>query len=555
MGSYTLRKSIDNTFVKEEIDTSILFTGDDHTLLLNERIKGSTQESGYLEYDCEGETYEKDCYIKHNEGDFDLKKCQTAKKVYFGNPLDCMIEQEINIFDYAASDTNTVQGTLERLLHVADGNANFGDELNTYTLEQVLSILDGIPDYSVSGWVPEYIEVEAIPQFEEVSGQPQYQNYTGHSLQLRVYYIRLFSNTQINADWFLQPVFGGYFFNPTLLPAYTWNAPSFIPWNAITEGGTINYVQTNWTAGRFQNYRDLPISNTFSLNEILESIFTCTGLQLVSNFFGINPDATETNNKYYQFAESYCKDIKISQSYDIIREASIEDSFGQSGKLKVKDVLTDLSLFFNMVIVPDIENEIVRWEHISYFQTKGFDLSTRDDVDFKPLESDKEEIDSELFLMAQPTREDYYQIKIRYQTPDLYREENERKYQVKKFLTDVFETLNNEKYNEQNYKPLFFLLSTDGDSIISLNEQFSINRIFRELHDLNRPYKNGQVGDNVLTFDGFSIGLKGEIKIKSSVRTWENLYPFMAIKTIFGTYKVEEVECNENGIITIKTVK
>jgi hypothetical protein len=207
------------------------------------------------------------------------------------------------------------------------------------------------------------------------------------------------------------------------------------------------------------------------------------------------------------------------------------------------------------MIVPDTNLGIVRLEHVSYFQTKGYDLTNRTDIDVSPLESDKELIDSELFLMAQPTTDNFYKLKIKYNVPDLYKEENEKKYQVKKFLTDVFTTLNNAKYEGSEYESLFYLLSTDGNNIISLNNQFSINSIFRNLHDINRPYKAGQVADNYISFSGFSIGLECEIKFLSGLITWDQLYPLMSAKTKFGTFKIESVEANEKGLITLKCKK
>ena len=217
--------------------------------------------------------------------------------------------------------------------------------------------------------------------------------------------------------------------------------------------------------------------------------------------------------------------------------------------------LETLSLFFNLVLIIDSELNIARWEHVSYFQTKGYDVTNRSDVDISPLESEKELIDSELFLMAMPTSENFYKVKVKYNTPDLYKEENEKKYQVKKFLTDVFITLNNKNYEGSEYEKLFFLLSTDGENIIGLNNQFSINSVFRSLHDLNRPYKTGQIGDVYVDFTGFSIGLESTIKFYSSVFTWDSLYPFMSIKTDIGTFKVNESSINEKGLVTLKCIK
>ena len=113
----------------------------------------------------------------------------------------------------------------------------------------------------------------------------------------------------------------------------------------------------------------------------------------------------------------------------------------------------------------------------------------------------------------------------------------------------------NKKFEASEYESLFYLLSTDGDSIISLNNQFSINSIVRNLHDVNRPYKSGQIGDTQITFSGFSIGLECEIKFLSGLITWDQIYPLMSAKTKFGTFKIESVEANEKGLITLKCKK
>ena len=122
-------------------------------------------------------------------------------------------------------------------------------------------------------------------------------------------------------------------------------------------------------------------------------------------------------------------------------------------------------------------------------------------------------------------------------------------------MTDVLSTINNKKFEGSEYEYLFYLLSTDGTNIIGLNNQFSINSIFRNLHDLNRPYKTGQIGDTYKDFAGFSIGLETTIKFFSSVLTWDTLFPFMSIKTNIGTFKVDTSEVNEKGLITLKCKK
>ena len=149
----------------------------------------------------------------------------------------------------------------------------------------------------------------------------------------------------------------------------------------------------------------------------------------------------------------------------------------------------------------------------------------------------------------------FFSIAIEYQTTDLYRETAERQYQVKNILTDVFGTINNEDYNKPEYEKLFYLISTSGGKIIGLNNQFSMNRIFRELHDINRPYKRGNLGTEVFEFSGFSIGFETEIKTQTGITNFDTLFPTMAIKTKFGSFLITEVNYDENNILTLKVRK
>jgi UDP-glucose 4-epimerase len=106
-----------------------------------------------------------------------------------------------------------------------------------------------------------------IPYFIESQGSPDLVEYVSHKITLRVYYVGLFSSTQLSSDWLPRPILGGFFFNTSLLPQYTWNAPSYIVWTQDTPTGLNNYLQTNWTAGRLYYIQNKDISNTIALNE------------------------------------------------------------------------------------------------------------------------------------------------------------------------------------------------------------------------------------------------------------------------------------------------
>jgi hypothetical protein len=161
-------------------------------------------------------------------------------------------------------------------------------------------------------------------------------------------------------------------------------------------------------------------------------VFSCTGLSVVSNWLDINADGTNPTNKYYDYAELNCKKLKIAQAFDIIRENQLQDSFGESGRLLVKDFIHDLCLIFNLNIIPDVENSIIRIEHISYFTRKGIDLTAKD-YEISEVTINRDEIDSESFQMALMGGEaSFFETKITYDRKDIYREPNEKIYKAKK---------------------------------------------------------------------------------------------------------------------------
>ena len=171
------------------------------------------------------------------------------------------------------------------------------------------------------------------------------------------------------------------------------------------------------------------------------------------------------------------------------------------------------------------------------------------------LEVNKDIINTETWFMAAETPTDgFYTSKIDYQNYQLNTEINDNAVKIENFLTDLIGTLNNEAYNQDNYKKLFYLLATDGTAVLALNNPLQLRQLVRELHSTNRPLTTG-IHDGVSTnFTGFSIGLSGEIKFFKSVKVFNKLNPGNTIKTDNGTFLIEEMEY-EKETITLKVKK
>lgn len=550
---YKLVKKIDNSFINETIEGNVIYEGDKNTYLLESAINGNDKEIGNITYPCGLEMFDKAIMLSHKNGTFNFGKCRVEKPIKFNTPLDCVAEGEINIFDYPASETESVQGELIKSIY-GDTKLYFDfSEVNVLNLDFCLSFMGGIPNKENEGLYPEYVHVYATPIINDVEDEfGTGQLYIGHEIELYVSYVGLKSITQISNKWVL--IDGFYWYNGFTIG--DWTSPYFAIQEERNTLGDISYfTEKRWVKGILNTYIDLPISNTINFNEVLKGVFECTGFNVVSNFFGIAPDATNPDNKYYQYAIEQYQDLRIVESYDIIRESALDDSFGQSGLLPNKDLITDLCIMFNLLIYPDVTNSLIRIEHISYYTTKGINLDSRD-YEVGEFNLNKDEIDIETFQYAQPTpSKGFYSISVNYRNLDLFKEENEKIYKTKRIVTDVFGTLNNKDFENEQFKPLFYLLATDGTSIIELNNSLSIESLFYNLHDLNRPIKSGFVGSNKVDFGGYSIGLSSEIKIKGSPIMWNNINPMFSVITKYGTFLIEEIDIDKNNLITLKIKK
>lgn len=559
--NWTLSKEIDNTFIKESIDAKIICTNEDHKYLVEAAVSGFDKETGQITYMCADTEFAKDVFVTHSEGKFNLLKCFTEKKIFLANPLDCITNKKVNIFDYAPTKTNSLQGILvnakyyNEVIRVYDpiSGSGFIQDPTYLKLDEALALLGGIPDNSGAGFYPEFVTIDFVPLVESYTDPlGNYTQYVYHKLSIAVDYVSIISLTQITPYW-RAGGFLGYYFYPDPIEI-NWNTESQATQEATDFNGVVlSYQLTQWTKGRQNQIRNVEISNTIPIQPILEGVFACTGLDLVSNFFNVNPDSTQPDNKYYDFSSDFCQNIKIVQSYDIIKETAIQDSFAQSGEIENIKLLKNICLAFNTVIVRDGTN--IRFEHISYFFDRGIDLTTLE-YEISELDLNKESIQKEVFSLANTFNNDeFFKCEIDYKTGRIYEEPFVKEYKNEMFVSDVFSSINNPDFQKDEYKKLFYLLCTDGDSIIGLNSPFSINSLVKNLHDLRRPMKSGYINDEKTLFGAYSVGFEGEIKLKSNAIVWDSLFPFMAVKTKLGVFMMSEISLKDDGLLTIKINK
>jgi hypothetical protein len=122
-----------------------------------------------------------------------------------------------------------------------------------------------------------------------------------------------------------------------------------------------------------------PVSNGRRLATILEAIVAeldCGIDSVISNFFNINPDATNPSNTPYTYAADNFTDVYFFQKSDIVRASASNDATRFTFSLK--EFWNELAL---LNVYPAITNtgglKILRIEHYTYYNgANGMDLTT-----------------------------------------------------------------------------------------------------------------------------------------------------------------------------------
>lgn len=543
---YTLVKELDANIIKRSLNSDVKFDGTDYEVLLEQTISGKGIDDATATEICGVDEVSIQCNIMHNEGVIYHRNCQYSKKIFIKDAFTCIKDLEVNIFDYPTKTINSIQGTQLTYTYYLK-KLKYLPEETLPDLNELLAFMGGIPApqnaYTITA-VSLSVVAKTI-EFNDPAFGP-YLAYAGHEIRLTVIYTRVQSGTKHSDLWLEVPGESGvYYF--VGFPEAIWKAPLYEgvitseinePEPGIFQKDDVYYINAAFSKGQIYPERD--ISNCVSFNALLEGIFTCAGLPLVSNFFGIDSDGTYPSNEIYQYANANMHNLYIAQSYDIIRESAIQDSFGVSGKLKAKKFIDSIMSLFNLLLIVDNVANVIRLEHVSYFSTKGINFVTngKEYGMSDEIEVNRDIIGSEAWRFAAITPNGY-ETKITY---DVLGDVTDKEYQIEQLLTDVFGTINNKDYEKDEYKKLFFLLHTDGAEIVDLNTQFYIENIVKKLHYINRPLPKGIHDGNDVSFSGYSLGLSSEVQFDASIKDFVKFSPGNSVKIDNGTWLVTKME-------------
>jgi hypothetical protein len=543
---YTLVKELDANKIKRSLNTDVKFQGTDYELLLEQTISGKGIDDATATEICGVDEVAIQCNIMHNEGIVYHRSCQYSKKVFIKDAFTCIKDLEVNIFDYPAKSINTIQGT-KLIYRYFKKILKYISSETKPDLNEILSEMGGIPAPDTAYIVSDVVLI-VVPKTVEINNNQfgLYNEYAGHECILTVTYMRIQSAVQHSDKWIPIPGSPGLYYY-TGIPEPQWKTPLFEviqtdqinePEPGIFSKDVVFYISALFQKGTVYPERD--ISNCISFNAIIEGIFQCVGIEVVSNFFGINSDSSHPNNEFYQYALANLQNIYVAQSYDIIRESAIQDSFGVSGKIKAKKWIDSIMSLFNLLLIVDTVANKIRLEHVSYFSTKGIDFTTngKDYGLNDEIEVNKELIGSEKWRYAVITPNGYETL-IKY---DVLGDAIDKETPIEQIIVDVFGTINNKDYEQDEYKKLFFLLHTDGSEIVDLNTQFYIENIIKKLHYINRPLPKGIHDGNDVSFSGYSLGLSSEIQFDSSIKDFVKFSPGNSIKINNGTWLITKME-------------
>ena len=325
----------------------------------------------------------------------------------------------------------------------------------------------------------------------------------------------------------------------------------------------------------FQQYARFPdLSNGLALNDILEGLISerCE-YEVVSNFFGINPDATNPTNEAYNYAIAHLQELMV---FDVNGIRFDQTEAPTNLDYSYKDIWDDLKILFNLQMREKDGKLYI--EHVSYFQDRYMlDLTTdelKKHIHGKwEYEYKKEELPrfEEFSYGLEP--DGYFRpLKVMYEGDCVTDEESKTdSYIIKTFVVDVYGVFfENEKETSSYSDEALVLVATnagvinrypvqEGSGAIWANGVLTWSNIFDNLHKWGRKKRTGIVqrftgdeGENTQFYGRPKNKQQKDIRIPMCCEDLDQFAPEDYIKTQLGWGEVEDATYDApNGILTL----
>lgn len=261
------------------------------------------------------------------------------------------------------------------------------------------------------------------------------------------------------------------------LGANKWVRP--VLYSNVVETSVSNSTETTLTFSA--EAVDITISNGKSFNDCLAAAvdaLACDIDEVVSNFFGINPDGTEPANDAYTFAADRMQNVLIFQKSDIVNENASNDATILTLSLKqVLDALRDSAeIYWAVRDVAGVNTMYI--EHYSYFEgVNGLDLTTLEDgkyiVGTNKFDSTDKTPAYEVFSMNEAYLDNFLPLRISYPCGNEKRIEKA----ISTMATDVGGLLNNSRAGLVGFV-LVATATVDADNALVDNYNYDMNGAF-----------------------------------------------------------------------------
>lgn len=305
--------------------------------------------------------------------------------------------------------------------------------------------------------------------------------------------------------------------------------------------------------------------------EIILSFFSCQ-YRVVSNFFDINKDGTNPNNRPYSKAFDHLKDLYLFALSDIKR-AKDKDENASLLNVTLKKILNNLRVLFNVYWMIEEDTKILRLEHISYFQYKRMLDLTQDKYKFD---------------IKGKWKYNYVKENLPVQENFKFKQQTTSYFDGLSIYYDVACSNDDSKFNETTYTADFTLTSIDdiveypakydgdeamvlvqispqgyivsGNTLGNSNPQRNGNLSWPTLQDWyhrhNRPQKTGIMNGQPTNFDTFKRTRKQvPIKIQLCCTDFENFDPLDLVKTQLGWGEISQAKYIEpDELLTLETL-
>lgn len=555
---WSYEKEQGQIFYRKKLSTPLVFRNDpgnnvtDFTKLYSlerNRITRCDKIDVIIYKKCQGGSYQQfyNGYIAPIDGDWDVDKCSVDIPVRPQDQYACLFQNwqnDVNILNLILDrvDSRSMIGTVEYR------------ECNRTTLA-----FKGVPAFVGND--------NCVDQAEMNAGHwtlVYWQINVGSSVSTK-WAREVYNGSQPGPDWFSV---GG-----------KWVRPVVVVENQNARIDNADTYLRQWDIVQYT------ITNGMKFGDVLEGMvkayFSCS-YKIVSNFFGINPDGTQPSNRAYSKARDHARNLYIYDKTDVKRAKDKDQSAtgtAKHGNMPFKKMLDNLKVLFNVYFIIEPDTNILRIEHVSYFNSKRMlDLTNAN-----YLENIKGRWKYTYDKINLPIRENF-----KYMEPNSYifnglaiqyaetcsnedKNTNEVTYTADSFSMDVDDIVtggavgeilgSKNAYSDEGWVLIEraesgYIISGNAFGKVARNGNLSWNNLQDYYHRYDRPQVNGIMNGEPTKFESYKRTRKqAAIQIHLCCTDFDKFDPSHLVKTQLGWGEIGNAKYSEpREVLTLELI-